>query len=165
MYRMINTINKLERYVCLIKLYKKILVAVDGSDHAKHALNYALDSADKWGAELVILTVVPPISPFIYSSEFDSTYIPELEDNIRKSHQKILRESAEQVNNKHLEIKVETRLEEGRPSDVIVETAREEDVDLIVMGSRGLGGITGWVLGSTSRHVVEVCTKPILIVK
>ncbi len=165
MYRMINTINKLERYDCLIKLYKKILVAVDGSDHAKHALNYAIDSADKWGAELVILTVVPPISSLVYSDEFSYTYIPELEDNIRKSHQKMLRESAELVNNKHLEIKVKTLLDEGRPSDVIVETATEEDVDLIVMGSRGLGGITGWVLGSTSRHVVEVCSKPILIVK
>ena len=146
-------------------MYEKILVAVDGSDHAKHALNHAVESADKWGAELIILTVVPPISPFIYSSEFDPTKIFELEDNIRKSHQKILRESAELVNNKHLELKVETRLEEGRPSDVIVETAKEDDVDLIVMGSRGLGGITGWVLGSTSRHVVEVCTKPILIIK
>jgi nucleotide-binding universal stress UspA family protein len=47
------------------------------------------------------------------------------------------------VESKHLEIKVETRLEKGRPSDVIVETAREEDVDLIVMVSRGLDGVTG----------------------
>ena len=162
---MINTLIKLENDVCLIKLFKKILVAVDGSDHAIHALNYAVDSADKWGAELVILTVVPPISPFIYSGEFDPLLIPELEDNIRKSHQKILRESAELVNNKHLEIKVETRLEEGRPSKIIVETAKEENVDLIVLGSRGLGGITGSLLGSTSQSVVHECTKPILIVK
>ena len=63
------------------------------------------------------------------------------------------------------DIKVETRLEEGRPADVIVEIAKDEDVYLIVMGSRGLGGITGWVLGSTSRHVIETCTKPVLIVK
>ncbi len=162
---MINTLIKLENDVCLIKLFKKILVAVDGSDHAIHALNYAVDSADKWGAELVILTVVPPLSPFIYSDEFDPLLIPELEDNIRKSHQKILRESAELVNNKHLEIKVETRLEEGRPSKIIVETAKEENVDLIVLGSRGLGGITGSLLGSTSQSVVHECTKPILIVK
>ena len=54
--------------------------------------------------------------------------------------------------------------QDGRPSDVIVEVAQEEDVDLIVMGSRGNGGIVGF-LGSTSRHVVEACTKPILIVK
>ena len=43
--------------------------------------------------------------------------------------------------------------------------ANTENVDLIVMESRGLGGISGWVLGSTSRRVVETCEKPILIVK
>ena len=162
---MINTINKLEREVYLIYLFKKILVATDGSEHAKHALNYAVESADKWGAELLILTVVPPISPLVYSDEFSPTYIPELEEDLIEFHKRILRESAEIVNDKHLELKVETLLEEGRPSNVIVETAREENVDLIVLGSRGLGGISGSLLGSTSQAVVHLCTKPILIVK
>ena len=145
-------------------MFKKILIATDGSEHAKHALNYAVESAVKWGAKLMILTVVPPISPLVYSSEFGASYIPELMDDHRKSHQRILSEAANIVKNKKLDIQVVTRLEEGRPSDVIVDTAKEEDVDLIVMGSRGMGGITGF-LGSTSRHVVEACTKPILIVK
>ncbi|TRZ48642.1 MAG: universal stress protein [Dehalococcoidia bacterium] len=145
-------------------LYKKILIAMDGSEHAKHALNYALESAVKWSAELIILTIVPPISPLVYSSEFNAPYIPELEDALRESHQRILNEAANTVKNKQPDMKVETRLEEGRPSDVIVEVAKEEDVDLIVLGSRGMGGIVDF-LGSTSRHVVEACTKPILIVK
>ena len=145
-------------------MFKKILIATDGSEHAKHALNYAVESAVKWDAKLIILTVVPPISPLVYSSELNAPYIPELRDDLRESHQRILKEASNIVKNKHIEIKVETRLEEGRPSEVIVETAREEDVDLIVMGSRGMGGIIGF-LGSTSRHVVEACTKPILIVK
>jgi nucleotide-binding universal stress UspA family protein len=51
-------------------------------------------------------------------------------------------------------------LRKGRPSDVILETSNEEDVDLIVMGSQGMGGIIGF-LGSTSRHVVE--SQPVLI--
>ena len=145
-------------------LFKKILIAMDGSEHAKHALNYAVESAVKWGAELIILTVVPPISPLVYSSEFNAPYIPDLMDNLRESHQRMLSEAANTVKNKKPDLKVETRLEKGRPSDVIVEIAKEEDVDLIVMGSRGMGGIVGF-LGSTSRHVVEACTKPILIVK
>lgn len=145
-------------------LFKKILIAMDGSEHAKHALNYAVESAVKWGAELIILTVVPPISPLVYSSEFNAPYIPDLMDNLRESHQRMLSEAANIAKNKKPDLKVETRLEKGRPSDVIVEIAKEEDVDLIVMGSRGMGGIVGF-LGSTSRHVVEACTKPILIVK
>ena len=145
-------------------MYEKILVALDGSEHAKHALNYALESAVKWSAELIILTVIPPVSSLTYFDEFSAQYIPDLMDNLRESHQRILSEAANVVKNKQPDMKVETRLEEGRPSDVIVEIAQEEDVDLIVMGSRGMGGIVGF-LGSTSRHVVEACTKPILIVK
>lgn len=146
-------------------MFKKILIATDGSEHAKRALNYAVESAVKWGAKLIILTVVPPISPLVASSKYNAPYIPELMDDLRESHQRILSEAANIVKNKQLDIEVVTRLEEGRPSNVIVETGNEEDVDLIVMGSRGLGGITGWVLGSTSRRVVESCTKPILIIK
>lgn len=145
-------------------MYEKILIATDGSDHAKHALNYALESAVKWGAKLEILTVVPPISSLAYFDEFSVQYVPGLLDNLRESHQRILSEAANTVKNKQPDMKVETRLEEGRPSGVIVEIAKEEDVDLIVMGSRGMGGIVGF-LGSTCRHLVEVCTKPILIVK
>ena len=85
-------------------------------------------------------------------------------DNLRESHQRILSEAVNIVKNNQPDMKVETRLEEGRPSDVIVEIAKQEDVDLIVMGSRGTGGIVGF-LGSTSRHVIEARTKPILIVK
>jgi len=145
-------------------LFKKILIATDGSEHAKHALNYAVESAVKWGAELIILTVVPPVSPLVYSGEFNAPYIPELKEDLRRSHQRVLSEAVNIVKNKQPDVKVVTRLEEGRPSSIIVELAQLEDVDLIVMGSRGMGGLIGFI-GSTSRHVVEACTKPILIVK
>jgi nucleotide-binding universal stress UspA family protein len=146
-------------------LYTKILIATDGSDHAKHALNSAVETADKWSAELIILTVVPPLSPYVYAGEIGTDLITKLEEDLRKYHLGILAEAAETVKNRSPSVIFSTRLEEGHPDTVIVETAREEDIDLIVMGSRGLGGVTGLVLGSTSRHVVETCTKPILIVK
>jgi nucleotide-binding universal stress UspA family protein len=145
-------------------LYRKILVATDGSDHADHALISAIETAAKWDAELVILTVVPPLSPFVYSGEMDVDYIKKLETELTEYHRKII-EAADKVKATSPNVVFSTRLEEGRPATMIVETAKEEDVDLIVMGSRGLGGVTGLLLGSTSRHVVETCTKPILIVK
>ena len=126
---------------------------MDGSEPSEHALNHAVEHSVKWNAELIIVSVVPQTSSLVYARVLE-----QYKKAIIESHQRVLTEASTKIKDDHPDIKVETRLEEGRPADVIVETAREEYVDLIVMGSRGLGGITGWVLGSTSRHVVEACT-------
>jgi nucleotide-binding universal stress UspA family protein len=57
------------------------------------------------------------------------------------------------------------KLVEGRPSDRIIETAKTEDFDLVVMGSRGLGGIKEFLLGSVSDRVADEVPCPVLIVK
>jgi len=54
---------------------------------------------------------------------------------------------------------------EGRPSDEIVETAKEGNFDIVVMGSRGLGGIKEFFLGSVSDRVADEAACPVLIVK
>jgi nucleotide-binding universal stress UspA family protein len=146
-------------------MIKRILVALDGSEHARHALNYAVESTIKWDAQLIILAVLPPVSALVYSTEFNNQYILDLENDLRVSYQRILNEAVKIVKKKGPEIKVSTKLGKGRPANVIIDTAKNENVDLIVMGSRGIGGITGWILGSTSKHVVDHCTKPILIIK
>ena len=56
-------------------------------------------------------------------------------------------------------------LRKGNPARYIVEVARVEGVDLIVIGNKGTGGLISWMLGSTSRSVAEACTVPVLIVK
>jgi nucleotide-binding universal stress UspA family protein len=144
-------------------LITKILVAIDGSEPSKNALEQALEHSAKWNAELLIVSVVPQISSVTYMGQHE--YIVHYKEFLRESQKKVLNEVSTIVKNRYPDIKFETRLEEGRPSDVIVDIARNEDVDLIVMGSRGMGEIRGWVLGSTSRSVVNSCTKPILIVK
>ena len=144
-------------------MIKKILVAVDGSEPSTNALEQALEHSAKWNAELLIVTVISPISSVAYLGQHE--YIAHYKEFLRDSQGKVLDEVSSFVRNNYPDIKFETRLEEGRPSDLIVDIARNEDVDLIVMGSRGLGGIRGLVLGSTSRSVVNSCTKPILIVK
>ena len=84
---------------------------------------------------------------------------------MKEFYAKSLDEAGKDVAENYPELKVQTRLLEGRPSSTIVEQAKNDGVDLIVIGSRGVGGITGWILGSTSRRVVESCTVPILVVK
>lgn len=153
-------------------MFKKILVALDGSEPSERALEYAMEFAAKWGAELTMLAVVPRVMLPIFPDEgFGATPIAAARDislyqeRMRAVYQNVLKEAEAKVRAEHPDLKVETRLEEGRPSATIVDMAENDGADLIVIGSRGIGGITGWILGSTSRRVVDSCTKPILIVK
>jgi nucleotide-binding universal stress UspA family protein len=153
-------------------MIKKILVALDGSEPSQRALNCAIGFAERWGAELTMLAVVPRVMLPIFPDEgFGATPIAAAKDfgqyqeRMRTIYQNVLTEAEKKIRSEHPDLKVVTRLEEGRPSATIVDLAENDGVDLIVIGSRGIGGITGWILGSTSRRVVDSCTKPILIVK
>lgn len=153
-------------------MYTKILIPLDGSDPSNHALKHAVSIAEKYGAKLTLLAVVPRVMIPIFPDEgFGAAPISaakdmaQYQDRLKAIYQNVLAEAEADIRSTHPEMKIETILKEGRPSATIVEAAEHDDVDLIVIGSRGIGGITGWILGSTSRRVVDSCTKPILIVK
>jgi nucleotide-binding universal stress UspA family protein len=153
-------------------MYKKILVAFDGSEPSRNALDHAVSIANQWKSEISILSVVPRVMMPVFPDEgFGAAPITaaqdmsDYQDKMKNIYAKSLREAELDIKDAFPDLKVVTQLLEGRPSNVIVEEAEKENVDLIVIGSRGLGGITGWILGSTSRHVVESCTRPILVVK
>jgi nucleotide-binding universal stress UspA family protein len=153
-------------------MYELILVPLDGSEPSNHALEQAISIATKFGAALKLLAVVPQVILPVFPDEGFGTApvtaakdMARYQEKMKELYEGVLNEAKAKVNEGHPEIKVETTLREGRPSATIVEVAEDDGVDLIVMGSRGVGGITGWILGSTSRRVVDSCTKPILIVK
>lgn len=147
-------------------LFEKILVPMDGSEPSKHALKYAIAFASKWNAELLVISVIPPIPAQLYS-ESDNLLIDleEYDKAIEQIHVKVLDDAKKIVNVAHSELTVTTFLAKGYVPTKIVEIAEEKNVDLIVMGNRGFSGIKNWLLGSVSKNVVERCTKPILIVK
>ena len=150
-------------------LFSKILIAFDGSEPSKRALDHAAKTAAMFKGELVILTVVPK-TPFPILAEEGSTPFRAREyeiyqERMRESFRSSLKRAEADIIGRYPGLNYEAVLLEGRPSSTIVEEAEKRDVNLIMMGSRGLGGITGWILGSTSRKVVDQCTKPILIVK
>ena len=145
-------------------MFKKILVTIDGSDPAKHAFDFGADLAERDGASLVVLTVVPNLPQYI-AEEGELAYYPRLLDDIEKFHEKLLADAVQGLQGDHGGLKASTILRKGNPARNIVEVARAEGVDLIVLGNRGTGGILSWMLGSTSRRVAEACTVPVLIVK
>jgi nucleotide-binding universal stress UspA family protein len=147
-------------------MYKTILVATDGSEPAKHAVEYAAVSAEKWGAKLLILTVVPPPAIiFTEVSGYTHDYSYDYEKALMSYHTAVLDEAKKSLKEKHPDLNVETQVKKGAISNKILETFDDPEIDLMFMGSRGLGGITGWFLGSVTNHVVNHCKKPILVVK
>ena len=135
-------------------MYKKMLVPIDGSDPSLHALGYAMESASKWGAELLIVSVIPPISAFLYSGY--GSYVvnfDEYEKRLKQIHLRILQDAKNKVNEEHPELNVSVKLAHGHVPTQILRISEQEDVDLMVMGSRGLSGIKSWL--RARAHVKE----------
>ncbi|MEJ2242854.1 MAG: universal stress protein [Candidatus Bathyarchaeota archaeon] len=146
-----------------------MLVPIDGSEHSDKVLNYALDLAEKYSAEIMLFSVAQayvttgpmfvthPMSPL----ETPRVYINEMES----AHKKVLAKAFRKAKKIKPNLKVLKNLVNGRASDEIVKIAKEENFDLIVMGSRGLGGIKEFFLGSVSDRVADHAQCPVLIVK
>ena len=142
---------------------KKILVATDGSEKSKHAMEEAASLAKAFDAEITVISVSQDTQFYIGDQTFGSGHMFVLQEDIEKAVKQILKRASEFFAEKGLEVK--TVLGKGYPADVICETAEEGQFDLIVMGSRGLGSIKGFILGSVSSRVAHHCKRNVLIVK
>jgi nucleotide-binding universal stress UspA family protein len=146
-------------------MVKKILVALDGSKASNNALNFALELADNLSADVELLTIVPPVflpSYSIYVLKSDA--ISECAKNLEISFRGVLSKAQEEARRRHPKTNVSTKFEKGEPSEKIVEVANQGSFDLIIIGSRGLGGRVS-TLGSVSSRVVDKSNCPVLIVK
>ena len=148
-------------------MIKKILVALDGSEPADKALDFALDLASKYSAEITLLSVVhvPVVAYAAPGMRGFPVAIGKYTEDLKASHEKVLSEAAKKAEKAKLGLEATTKLVGGRPSDKIVETAKEGNFDLIAMGSRGLGDIKEFFLGSVSDRVADEAACPVLIVK
>lgn len=143
--------------------YKKILAATDGSKYSVAAASEAIGIAKRCGAEMFIISVVPSetASPFdIVHSEMRHEMIAQKEfQDGEKNVNDLL------VISKQEGVRAEGLIVEGRPYEAIVESAREKDIDLIVMGSHGRTGMERLLMGSVTERVVGNADCPVLIVK
>lgn len=145
-------------------MFVKILVAIDGSDTASHALMYGAGLADEQKAELVIVTVVPSLTQY-FVEDLSLEYYPRLEEDIETFYTKMVEGSVVRIREAFPSLVVSSVVRRGRPVGRIVEVADELGVDLIVVGNRGRSGVISWMLGSTRRGVVDSCTVPVIVVK
>lgn len=139
-------------------MFKNILVPIDGSDHAWHALRVACDLAQKYGARLHLVHAMPPIP-----IEPSLGYYPEIIADRAQAADALLAQAQEEAKNCVADITLEQH--EGSEAEVILEKASKYACDLIVMGTRGLGRLAGLLLGSVSQKIVQHAKCPVLLVR
>lgn len=146
----------------MIKL-KRILAPTDFSDCSAHAVRYACEFAEVFGAEIHLLYVVEP--PAAAYGEFGIGYIgaSEVQENVKRAAEKKLLELPSPPWPDKLET---TRaVLEGTPFVEIVRYVKEQDIDLVVLGTHGRGAIAHMLMGSTAEKVVRKSPCPVLTVR
>jgi nucleotide-binding universal stress UspA family protein len=134
----------------------KILVATDGSSLARTALDFAIDLAPRYRATLVLAHAFPHVSDLLGTPQYDHLLAART-----LIGQQLLAAAQTQVGDT---APVEIQLVEGPAAPAILRIAADESCDMIVMGSRGHGQLSGLLLGSVSSVVAQRAECPVLIV-
>jgi nucleotide-binding universal stress UspA family protein len=136
---------------------KRVIVGVDGSDGSRAALRWAASEAARWGAPLVAVWAWE-FSPLIVATNAP-TEIEELSQAVAQR----LRETLVEELGEDAADRVEAHVVEGPPVRALLDQASADD--LIVVGSRGYGGLKGALLGSVSQQVVHYAPCPVTVVR
>jgi len=146
----------------------RILAAVDGSVHTAKVSKVAAEAAQRYGARLFLLHVVAPVSSRRVRDELENlAHMEHLErteyEMLQDSGRPVVRSAEASAREKGI-ADVEGLVEVGDPASVIMMEIRARRADLVVLGRRGLGTLTGLLLGSVSHKVIQLATIPCLIV-
>ncbi len=139
-------------------MFKNMLLAVDGSEHALRAAKVAGEMARCLGADLRIVAAFEPVPGYLGEPNFQKSVASRMEQV-----ETILAKALEVVGNIPGECK--TEILEGPPAEAILRVAETRHNDLIIMGARGMGGLRALLLGSQSQKVVNEASCPVLLVR
>ena len=144
-------------------MFNHILVALDGSDCSHKALDMAVRLAKEQGARCTACTVVDLVrataSMAFATGNIVNEWIATLNEDARRIENDAISKYADSG------ISIETIVLEGYPATTLLEVAKNEKADLIVMGSHGRTGLRRLWLGSVAESVVREATIPVLIIR
>jgi nucleotide-binding universal stress UspA family protein len=148
-------------------MFKKILLAIDGSEESKKAEDYAVELAKAMNGSITAINVVE-ISSAIASAGSDVFYPQALGDAMaldimKENSESLLNEFKEKQKNKGIEITTISAM--GHVWNEVIEESERGNYSLIVLGSKGLSGITRMLIGSVAENVARHSKCPVLIVK
>jgi nucleotide-binding universal stress UspA family protein len=139
-------------------VFKRILLATDGSPDAGQALAYARDLALRDGAQVIVVHAFQPVPTYL-GEPLDGRV---LADHVA-SGEDVANGAAGRLQEAGVDVIVEAL--QGPPADAILKVAEVRECDLIVMGSRGQGALASLLLGSVSHRVLARARAPVLVVK
>lgn len=137
---------------------EKILVCFDGSEWSKKALNEAIRIAQKFNSQITVLSVVPKVCFLeigVDCATVEGIFKAEVEGNLKKA-QEILEEKG---------VRGDTIILEGTPADVIVDYAKNNNISLIVIGSKGKDVTERTIFGSVAQKVTANSGCSVLVIK
>lgn len=141
-------------------MYSRILLPLDGSPLAEQALPHAAALAERFQAELILMKVLVPLASSI---NLPPGAVRKAEAAMREFANEYLDRVAARVQEKEISTKVVTVT--GRPHEEIVRFAETEQVDVVVICTRGHSGISRWLMGSVADRVARSVKVPVLLVR
>jgi nucleotide-binding universal stress UspA family protein len=139
-------------------MFKNIVLAFDGSDYSLKALQCAKNLTERFEATLWLVHVFRNPSDFLGYTDYEKLYAR------RKSAAQAVLDDAKQKFGTTTFI-VNEELHEGFEAESILKVAESRKADLIVMGTRGLGAVKGFLVGSVSRKVIHYASCPVMVVR
>ncbi len=140
---------------------KKILIPIDFSDYSRHSLRYAIDLAKQFEAKMYLINVFEPpyngieVEWMIGTSRFNE----DIEKMARNELDKLIKEEMPS------DMEIEVIYKVGKPFLEIIETASQEDIDLIIIATHGQTGIKHLLFGSTAEKVIRKAPCPVLSIR
>jgi len=142
----------------------KILIGVDDSPHSRAAVEYVRKMTWPRGTTIKVLSVVRPVVA-IYAETYvpPATYVEEMNDEAVRFHQETAAKAERELQGTGL--KTEAEVVNGDPRTELVEAARAEHADLLVLGSHGRTGMAKLLMGSVASYVVAHAPCTVMVVK
>jgi nucleotide-binding universal stress UspA family protein len=142
---------------------KRILVPTDFSKYSEVALNYAAAFCEKFGAELILLHVVQDLGVFLPDMVTGTPPLAPPVDQLTAAARAALERTVREQKLDRFKVRLEVR--EGPPFYEIILLAKEANVDLIIAGTHGRGGLRHVLMGSVAEKVVRKAPCPVLTVR
>jgi len=138
-------------------MFKRIVVAVDGSKHSQRALDYTNELATTYGSSVWIVHAFPQTSDLFGYDEYEKMVAQR-----ELAGQAIINAAREKLDQS---IDIREELLEGPAAEAILSVAEARQSSLIIMGTRGLGTLQGLLFGSVSSKVAQYASCPVMLVR